>query len=215
MKYSLQSLIPFLLFLLNHLGLPSPELDQILDNPLKKFFFIWTPFTFWQLIYVKVKVTLRLTVSQSVSLGVEPHLGLMTRYLFLFDSYVLVSVGRPLWREDGSVFCMCRWPLPAQLFSGTSPLGLATVFYCIRFETSLFVASYDSHGHGGGIRPCLHTGAQLIYAAEDFFITTLHGPRRKQAFSVKVAWLLFRCLAMDVLFLRAFASVECVYRVVA
>jgi hypothetical protein len=28
---------------------------------------------------VKVKVTLRLTVSQSVSLGVEPHLGLMTR----------------------------------------------------------------------------------------------------------------------------------------
>jgi hypothetical protein len=26
-------------------------------------------------------------------------------------------VGRPLWREDGSVFCMCRWPLPAQSFS--------------------------------------------------------------------------------------------------
>jgi hypothetical protein len=28
-------------------------------------------------VIVKVKVTLRLTVSQSVSLGVEPHLGLM------------------------------------------------------------------------------------------------------------------------------------------
>jgi hypothetical protein len=39
---------------------------------------------------VKVKVTLRLTVSQSVSLGVEPHLGLMTRYLVLFNSYGLV-----------------------------------------------------------------------------------------------------------------------------
>jgi hypothetical protein len=52
------------------------------------------------LIKVKVKVTLRLTVSQSVnqsvSLGIEPHLGPMTRYLFLYDSYVLVSVGRPL-----------------------------------------------------------------------------------------------------------------------
>jgi hypothetical protein len=35
-------------------------------------------------------VTLRLTVSQSVSLGVEPHLGLMTKYLVLFDSYGLV-----------------------------------------------------------------------------------------------------------------------------
>jgi hypothetical protein len=31
------------------------------------------------------------SVSQSVSLGVGPHLGLMTRYLALFDSYVLVS----------------------------------------------------------------------------------------------------------------------------
>jgi hypothetical protein len=30
-----------------------------------------------------VKVTLRLTVSQSVSLGVKPHLGFMTRYLLL------------------------------------------------------------------------------------------------------------------------------------
>jgi hypothetical protein len=37
-----------------------------------------------QSLYVKVKVTLRLTVGQSVSLGVEPHLGLMTRYLLLF-----------------------------------------------------------------------------------------------------------------------------------
>jgi hypothetical protein len=45
---------------------------------------------------VKVKVTLRLTVSQSVSLGVEPHLGLMTRYLLLFDSYGLAFLVRPL-----------------------------------------------------------------------------------------------------------------------
>jgi hypothetical protein len=39
---------------------------------------------------VKVKVTLRLTISQSVSLGVELRLGLMTRYLLLFDSHGLV-----------------------------------------------------------------------------------------------------------------------------
>jgi hypothetical protein len=32
------------------------------------------------------------------------------------------------------------------------------IFYCLRFETSLFVASYDSQGHGGGIQPRLHTG---------------------------------------------------------
>jgi hypothetical protein len=96
---------------------------------------------------VKVKVTLRLMVSLSVSLGVEPHLGLMTRYLLLFDSFGLVFMGRHLWREEGSVFCICCWPSPAQSFSGPSSLDLATIFHCLGFETSLFVASYDSQGH--------------------------------------------------------------------
>jgi hypothetical protein len=47
------------------------------------------------------------SVSQSASLGVEPHLELMTRYLLLFDRYGLVFLGRPLWREDWSDFCTC------------------------------------------------------------------------------------------------------------
>jgi hypothetical protein len=76
----------------------------------------------------------------------------MTRYLLLFDICGLVFVGRPLWREDGSVFCICCWILTAQSFLGP------TIFYCLRFETFLFVATYDSQGHGGGIRPRLHTG---------------------------------------------------------
>jgi hypothetical protein len=37
-------------------------------------------------------------------------------------------------------------------------VGLATIFYCPRFEISLSVAPYDSQGYGGGIRPHLHTG---------------------------------------------------------
>jgi hypothetical protein len=45
---------------------------------------------------VEFEDTLRLTVSESVSLGVKPHLGLMTRFLIPFDSYGLVFVGRPL-----------------------------------------------------------------------------------------------------------------------
>jgi hypothetical protein len=43
-------------------------------------------------------------------------------------------------------------------FSGLSPLGLAIIFYCLRFQTSHFVASYDSQGRSGGIRHHLHTG---------------------------------------------------------
>jgi hypothetical protein len=84
----------------------------------------------------------------------------MTRYLLLLSTYGLVFVGRTLWREDGSVFCICCWPLPAQSCSGPSPLGLATLFYSLRFETFLFIASYDSQGHGGGIRPRLHTDVE-------------------------------------------------------
>jgi hypothetical protein len=48
----------------------------------------------------------------------------------------------------------------AVIFSGPIPVGLATIFYCLRFETSLFVASYDSQGYGGHIRPRLHTGGE-------------------------------------------------------
>jgi hypothetical protein len=33
-----------------------------------------------------------------------------------------------------------------------------TIFYCLRFDTFPFVASYDSQGNGGGIRPRLLTG---------------------------------------------------------
>jgi hypothetical protein len=47
--------------------------------------------------------------------------------------------------------------LPVQSFSGLSPMLLATIFSCLRFETSRFVASYSSQDHGGGILPPLHT----------------------------------------------------------
>jgi hypothetical protein len=47
---------------------------------------------------------------RSVSLGVEPHLGLMTRFYVLFDSFGFVKVGRPLWRGVGSVICHSLCP---------------------------------------------------------------------------------------------------------
>jgi hypothetical protein len=107
---------------------------------------------------LKVKVTLWLTVSQSVSKSwCRAPSGAHNQILLLFDSYGLVLCGAP-WREGGSIICTCCWPLPAQSFSGPSPFGPMTIFYCLRFETSLFIASYDSQGHGGGIRPRLHTG---------------------------------------------------------
>jgi hypothetical protein len=124
---------------------------------------------------VKVKVTLRLTVGQSVCLGVEPQLGLMTRYLLLSDSYGLVFVALSLTKGRICLLYMLL-PSPAYSFSGPSPLDLATIFYCLSFETSLFVASYDSHGHGGGIRPRLHTGLYTRVALYNLAVDRTENP---------------------------------------
>jgi hypothetical protein len=105
---------------------------------------------------VKVKVLLGPTVSRLVCLGVEPHLGPKTTYILFVDSYCLVLWGALSDERTGLSLFICCWPSLPQCFSGPSPLGLVTIFYCLRFETSLFVASYDSQGYGGGIRNRLH-----------------------------------------------------------
>jgi hypothetical protein len=61
----------------------------------------------------RVRVTLRLTVCQSVRLGVEPTLGLTTRCCFPLEGWclkfsVLSLFGHPLWREVGSVICQSK-----------------------------------------------------------------------------------------------------------
>jgi hypothetical protein len=102
-------------------------------------------------------------------------------------------VGRSLWREDKSVVYNYCWSSPAQLFSGASPVGLVTIFYYLRFETSLFVASYDSQGYGGGIRPRLHTRYSLIVRILE---ESAHGSLYRLArihgiVSVACPWILF------------------------
>jgi hypothetical protein len=47
-------------------------------------------------IEVEVEITIRLTISQSVCLGVDPTLGLVIRHYFLSEGCGPVSVGRPL-----------------------------------------------------------------------------------------------------------------------
>jgi hypothetical protein len=49
---------------------------------------------------------------------------------------VTVLIKHPLWRENWSVIYNCCWPSPAHLFSGPSPVGLATIVYSLRFRLS-------------------------------------------------------------------------------
>jgi hypothetical protein len=81
-----------------------------------------------------LKVSLRLTVSQSVCLGVESRMGLMTRCFFLFESYCPVHVGRPLWRvTDCSESYVTTDGQPASLSWNKAPFwGLRPdLYYCL------------------------------------------------------------------------------------
>jgi hypothetical protein len=59
----------------------------------------------------------RRSAGQSV-LEQSTHLGLTSRSLLLSDSYGFVDLGRPLWRDNGSVVYNCYWSSPAQSFLG-------------------------------------------------------------------------------------------------
>jgi hypothetical protein len=73
----------------------------------------------------------------------------MTRYLLVINYYCL------------TVMVLSLWGALSDERMGLSFVYAATIFYCLRFETSLFIASYDLQGHGGGIRSRLHTGSEL------------------------------------------------------
>jgi hypothetical protein len=76
----------------------------------------------------------RRSVGQSVLIS-SPHLGLMTRFFYT------VRHLRVCWYGVSSLtrgrICLLQLLLssPAQSFSGPSPAGLMTTFYCFRFET--------------------------------------------------------------------------------
>jgi hypothetical protein len=52
--------------------------------------------------------------------------------------------------------------------------GLTTIFYCLRFETSLFVIFYNKQGYGGSIWTCLHTGGHILAEKEAMVALCFH-----------------------------------------
>jgi hypothetical protein len=135
-----------------------------------------------------------LTVSQSVSLVVEPHLGLMTRYFLLFDSYGLCFSGAPsLTRGWVCLLCMLL-ALARLVFLGFESLGIRDHILLSQIWDFLFVASYDSQGHGRGIRTRLHTADELVKRSQSHIAT--------DGQSTSKSWWpdIYYCLIVTVLF---------------
>jgi hypothetical protein len=145
---------------------------------------------------------LRPTFSRPVCHGIKHPSGAYDQIFITVWRLWFVDVGRSLWREDGSVVYNCCWPSPVQSFSGSSHEGLANVFYCLKFKTSLFVASYDSQGHGGGIRPRLHAEYWTASAWGPCYIASGRTQQKHPCFNCN-------CIVVCITFPR-----ECVYRAV-
>jgi hypothetical protein len=128
--------------------------------------------SFWVWVWVWVSNYDRRSVDQCLGIKHPPE---AYDQIFITVKTVagLLILGCSLWRKDGSVVYDFCWPSPAQSISGPRPLGVATIFYCLRFETFLFVTSYNSRGYGGGILPRLHTGfSRLFLAVSSSYITS-------------------------------------------
>jgi hypothetical protein len=116
---------------------------------------------------LSLSLILRLTVSRPVCLGIKHPSGPYDQ-IFITARQLRVCWCGALCLTRGHI---CRLQLLLALASavifGPSPVGHEIIIYCLRFENSHFVASYDSQGYGGGIRPRLHTG--------DWIRSYLHG----------------------------------------
>jgi hypothetical protein len=92
--------------------------------------------------HVEVEVTLRLMVNQSVCLGVGPQSDQILLFPFFCRTIALLFIlGRPIWRDDGSVICsaLWQWSESRRTHNHTLPSRL-------RLLGSLSVTSYDSQG---------------------------------------------------------------------
>jgi hypothetical protein len=91
----------------------------------------------------QVEVTLRQTVSRPVFSGIRPPSGTRDQFFFTSTEIILwhlhfYSMGRPLWREVGSVIYSynCYWGLPALSLLSPSRTRLVTICY-FSFETGI------------------------------------------------------------------------------
>jgi hypothetical protein len=89
---------------------------------------------------VNAKVTLRLTVSQSVCLSVELTLGFVTSYYFLSESCCPVSMGRPLRRGDGFAVCsaITQWS-DSRIIGNHTLLSLLRLYPNLEGKAPVFI----------------------------------------------------------------------------
>jgi hypothetical protein len=91
------------------------------------------------------------------------------RFLLLSDSYGFVDVGRSLYDERTGLSFTIAAGLRERGYFESESRGTRDHILLSQIRDFPFVASYDSHGYGGGIRPRLHKGFSRIHECAAFY----------------------------------------------
>jgi hypothetical protein len=104
--------------------------------------------------------------------GIKHPSGPYDQIFILADSSGFSDVGRSFWQEDGSVVFKWCWSSPEQSFSGPSPVGLVTIFYCLRFKTYPTWRARSSYLYPPGTgRPSVPQTLGLTFGSSSFRLT--------------------------------------------
>jgi hypothetical protein len=127
-------------------------------------------------------------VSRPVCLGVEHQFGAYDQILIslcLSIIFIVLHIRLPLWREDRSIVssAITHWSESHRTRNHTSLFHLRLArnrvakLYLWALG-SLFVASYDSQGYGGGILTSIHTGIThcLKYVTTSYIYVYIYSP---------------------------------------
>jgi hypothetical protein len=134
---------------------------------------------------VKAKVMLRLMVSRTVC---QAHIWCPRPHFYYFRQLRVCW-----WREDGSAVYNYCWSSPAQSFSGPSSVGLVTIFYCLRFETSFSSPPRTRRATVGVLDPA----SLLLLSCRTILITTLLGSCTENTCHVIATSRTGRCLTVS------------------
>jgi hypothetical protein len=100
--------------------------------------------------------------SASLSRNIAPIWGLRPEFYYCQTVADLLTWGALSDERTGLSFTIAAGPRQRSHSWVRVPWDTRPYFNSLRFETSLFVTSYDSQGYGGGISPSLHTDSYYI-----------------------------------------------------
>jgi hypothetical protein len=167
-----------------------------------------TPCNSYHLNWTELLYYDRRSVGQSVLVS-SPHLGLMTRFFNNVRHLRVCWYRAPSLTRGRVCLLQLLLSLPAQSFSGPSPAGLITTFYCLRFETpptwrtrSLYLyppgTGWPGYSPGTGLNSISVTLTDLflllIIWPWIFVIQPRVGPNRKHRFHRYSPKMLHCCL---------------------